>query len=232
MKSLSEEWEAEAPEWIEWARSAQRDHAFWRMNLPTLLALLPPPGGSVLDVACGEGRVARALKERGYEVVGVDASPTLLAAAREADPRFEAQLADAAALPFPPEHFDLVVMSLALMNLDDLSGALGEIARVLRPGGRFCASLLHPLNTHARAGGSYFETIRYSERIESGGAGLTLHDTHRPLGAYFGALAGAGLLVERVLEPVPDGAYVAAVPAASRARERPGFLHLRAVRAA
>jgi SAM-dependent methyltransferase len=230
MESLREAWEANAASWIEWSRSPERDHAFWRMNLPTLLALVPAAGGPVLDVGCGEGRVSRALKELGYEVVGVDGSPTLAAAAREADPGFEVLLADAAALPFASESFELAVASLTLMNMDDMPGAVSEIARVLRPGGRLCASVLHPLNTWGKAGGDYFETTRYSETIEAGGASLTLHDTHRPLTAYFDALASAGMLIERVVEPVPDEAYLAAVRDAPRWRERPGFLHVRAGR--
>jgi hypothetical protein len=56
-----------------------------------------------------------------------------------------------------------------------------------------------------------------------------VHDTHRPLGDYFDALAEAGLLIERVVEPLPDDAYVAAVPDVGHWRRRPGFLHVRAV---
>ena len=58
---------------------------------------------------------------------------------------------------------------------------------------------------------------------------MILHDTHRPLGDYFGALEDAGFLVERVVEPVPDAAYIAAFPEAARWLERPGFLHVRAL---
>jgi ubiquinone/menaquinone biosynthesis C-methylase UbiE len=206
------------------------DHAFWRLNLPALVALLPVPGGLTLDVGCGEGRVARALKELGHRVVGFDSSPALVAAAREADPGFDVQIADAADMPFPDDHVDLAVASLSLMNMDDLPRVLGEVARVLCPGGRLCFSVLHPINSWGDAGDvSYFQTVRYAEELQREGARVTVHDMHRPLGDYFGALAQAGLLVERMLEPVPDDAYLAAVPEVERWRERPAFLHVRAV---
>lgn len=231
--TLREDWDAGAEAWIRWARSPAHDHAFWRMNLPELVALLPPPGELTLDVACGEGRVARRLRELGHRVVGVEGSPALARAAREADPGFEVHVADAAALPLPDDSADLAVASLALMNLDDLAGAVREIARVLRPRGRLCASLLHPLNSWGDAGGgaSYFDTIRYAEELASGEARVTVHDTHRPLRDYFGALEAAGLAVERLREPVPDDAYVADHPQVARWRSRPSFLHLRALRA-
>ncbi|MGH2833862.1 MAG: class I SAM-dependent methyltransferase [Solirubrobacteraceae bacterium] len=222
-------WDANATDWVRWARSQELDHAFWRMNLPALIALLPPPAGLTLDVGCGEGRVARTLKGLGYNVVGVDSSPTLIAAALQADPGFDAQLANAADMPFPDEHIDLVIASLSLMNMEDLPGVISEIARVLRPSSCFCCSILHPVNSWGDAGhGDYFQTVRYTEELHRDGASMTLHDTHRPLSDYFGAFADVGLLVERVVEPVPDDAYLADVPEVERWRSRPAFLNIRA----
>jgi Methyltransferase domain len=66
-----------AEAWLRWSRSPDLDHAFWHLNLPTLIALLPPPGEITLDVGCGEGRVARALTALGHVVVGVESSPAL-----------------------------------------------------------------------------------------------------------------------------------------------------------
>jgi ubiquinone/menaquinone biosynthesis C-methylase UbiE len=229
--SLREAWQQNASEWIRWARSPRLDHAFWRLNLPALMSLLPVPGGLTLDVACGEGRVARELKRRGgYEVIGIEGSTALAEAAREADPGFEVRVGDAAAMPFPDGHFELAVASLCLMNMDDLEGVLGEIARVLVPGGALCLSVLHPVNTWGDIGEQrYFEVVGYSETIEAGEDRVTVHDTHRSLQSYFDALQRAGFLTERVLEPVPDDAYLTDVPAIAPWRDRPAFLHLRAV---
>ncbi|HEX3392101.1 MAG TPA: class I SAM-dependent methyltransferase [Solirubrobacteraceae bacterium] len=229
-KTLRDAWDENAADWVRWARSPELDHAFWRLNLPALIALLPSPDGLTLDVGCGEGRVARAMKELGHRVVGVESSPALVTAARQADPYFEVHVADAAQLPFPDDTFDLVVASLALMNMDEMPAVVSEIARVLCPAGRFCFSVLHPINSWGDAGEvGYFQTVRYTEEMERDGARMTLHDTHRPLSDYFNALQSAGFLVERVVEPLPDDAYLAAVPEVERWRERPGFLHVLAV---
>jgi SAM-dependent methyltransferase len=228
--SLREAWQESAADWIRWSRSPRLDHVFWRMNLPALMSLLPPPSGLTLDLACGEGRVARALRERGYEVIGIEGSETLAAAAREADPGFEIHVADGSSTPFDDERFELAVASLSLMNMDDLQGVLDEVARLLVPGGHLCLSVLHPVNTWGHIGERrYFEVVRYNERVESGGVGVTLHDTHRSLQSYFDALADAGFLTERVLEPIPDDSHVAEVPQIAGWRDRPSFLHVRAV---
>jgi SAM-dependent methyltransferase len=95
---LSVSWEAEARQWIQWARTPGHD-SYWRFHRDQFLRLLPPPGRQTLDIGCGEGRLARDLKELGHRVVGIDSSPSLVAAAREFDPSMDMRLADATALP-------------------------------------------------------------------------------------------------------------------------------------
>jgi SAM-dependent methyltransferase len=98
--SLSGAWEDHADEWIAWARTSSFD-GFWKGTWPALRTLLPEPGpGPVIDVGCGEGRAGRELIKLGYQVVGVDRSPTLAAAASSARPAIPVLLADAAAPSF------------------------------------------------------------------------------------------------------------------------------------
>ena len=229
--SLRDAWEGEADDWIRWARSPELDHAFWSLNLPALLDILPAPGTLTIDVACGEGRLGRRLLDRGHSVVGVESSVALAAAAQAAAPAMKVHVADAADMPFDDDSADLAVASLALMNMDDMAAVVKEVARVVRPGGRFCFSVLHPINSWGDAGDDvgYFESTRYAEELIRDGASMTFHETHRPLSAYLGDLEDAGFLVEKFREPVPNADYVAERPEVARWQERPAFLHVRAL---
>ena len=222
-------WDAHAADWVKWARSGEHDHFFWRLGLPALLDLLPAPGRRTLDLACGEGRVSRVLAERGHDVIGVEASPALAAAAREAAPGIEVLEGDAAALPLTDGAVDLVVCSMALLNFDELGAAMREAARVLEPGGRFCFTTVHPWNS-LKTGEDYFAERTYQETRERAGLTMTFTDRHRPLSALSRAFEEAGLLVEALREPVPDAEHVAAWPNVEQWTRRPAFLAGRALR--
>lgn len=107
-----------------------------------LLELVDPPSEAVLvDLACGTGLIAeRWLPSAAPEaaVVGVDAAPAMLEVGRRrvADPRAAFLLAHVGALPLAPAGCDAALCSAALWHFPGLRCALGEIARVLRPGGR------------------------------------------------------------------------------------------------
>jgi ubiquinone/menaquinone biosynthesis C-methylase UbiE len=83
---------------------------------------VPEPGTATLEVGCGEGRASRDLVARGHRVTGLDASPTLLRAADEADPASAYVVGAAEALPFPDATFDLVVAYNSLMDVADMHG--------------------------------------------------------------------------------------------------------------
>src|ERR1700746_776427 len=99
---LRDRWEGPANEWIDWARAPGHD-SYWRYHRDQFLQLLPAPRQLTVDIGCGEGRLPRYLKALGYPIVGIDASPTLVAAARAADPSMKLVRADAAALPLANE---------------------------------------------------------------------------------------------------------------------------------
>src|SRR5215208_3333909 len=117
--TLREHWEGEAERFAAWARKPGHD-SYWTESGPPFFELLPAPGRHTLDLGCGEGRVARALKARGHRVTGVDAAPTMIRLAQEADPSGDYVLADATALPFDDQSFDLVVAFNSLMDIDDM----------------------------------------------------------------------------------------------------------------
>jgi ubiquinone/menaquinone biosynthesis C-methylase UbiE len=141
--SFNPDWEQDAENWIAWARTPGHD-ACWLFR-DSFLELVPSAGRATLDLGCGEGRLARDLASRGHRVTGVDASPTLLRAASQADAAGDYVLADAAALPFADASFDLIVAYNSLMDVQDMPGAVDEAARVLEPSGRFCVCVTHPL---------------------------------------------------------------------------------------
>ncbi|WP_395382677.1 class I SAM-dependent methyltransferase [Mesorhizobium sp. UC22_110] len=76
-------WSDVASEWIEWARAPSHD-AFWAYR-PALSEFVGKGTGDALEVGCGEGRVSRLLKERGYRVTATDTVEVFVAAAREVE---------------------------------------------------------------------------------------------------------------------------------------------------
>lgn len=107
----------------------------------------PSPGENVLDVGCGTGTLAIAIKPRVSEgeVHGIDASPEMIEVAKEKAAKvggaIDFQVALIEEIPFPAASFDLVTSSLMLHHLpDDLKRkGFAEIRRVVKPGGRFMA---------------------------------------------------------------------------------------------
>jgi ubiquinone/menaquinone biosynthesis C-methylase UbiE len=240
--TLRQAWEANARDWIRWAREPGHD-SYWQFHRDAFFELLPPvPGALTLDLGCGEGRVARDLKARGHRVIGIDGSQTLVDAARAEDPSGEYLVADAAALPVDAATVDLVVSFMVLHDVDDLDAAVRECARVLRPGGRMCAATVHPLNSagHFKGEsdkspyvitGSYLSEFRYEYAASRHGLGMTFHSRHRPLETMARAFEQAGLLIEAIREPPARWADPMA-GGAKRWQRVPLFLHLRAVKRA
>lgn len=236
---LAAAWEKNAPLWIAWARAEGHD-SYHRFHRDVFFDLLPPPGRATLDLGCGEGRVAADLARVGHAVVGVDRSPSMVAAARAAHPAIRFEEADAAALPFADESFDCVVAFMSLHDMDDLDGAVREAARVLEPGGRLCVAVVHPLNSAgaftAREAdapfvieGSYLAPFRYEEAQSRDGFEMRFVSQHRPLAGYTAPLRQAGLLIEELREPGSRELPDADAPS-QRWLRVPLFLHLRAVK--
>ncbi len=103
-----------------------------------LAAALPGPVGAVLDLACGSAPMFDRLQHDSY--LGLDLSTAELALAR-ARGRGPVGLADARWLPLPDSCVDTVVCSMGLMLVQPVDDAVREVARVLRPGGRFALLL-------------------------------------------------------------------------------------------
>lgn len=102
--------------------------------------------GRALDLGCGTGVITVSLAERGFDVVGVDHSPDMLAIAKQklahsqAAGRHELMVADVRDLPFSSAEFDCVTCQGLLHHLDDFRSCIEELVRVLKPGGFFYVS--------------------------------------------------------------------------------------------
>ena len=148
--------------------------------------------GAALDAACGTGRHARRLVELGHNVVGVDGSSEMLGVAERSVPDAAFREGDLCSLPLESASVDLVVCALALEHVADLSGAIAELGRVLRSGGRMVLSDLHP-SAVALGGAAYFQDA-------GGGAGVVRSYGHLH-GEYLRGFEKVGLRVRQCLEP-------------------------------
>src|SRR5262245_36906269 len=146
---LRERWEAHAPEWIAWSRAPGHD-SYWRFHRDQFLQIVTPPGRLTVDVGCGEGWLTRHFKELGHNILGIDASPSLVAAARELDPSMDIRLAVAAAFSLDDASGDLAIAFMSLPDIDVMPAAVREVERILEPGGRFCLAIVPPINSAGR----------------------------------------------------------------------------------
>lgn len=120
-----------APSYERWARAlSMGQDARWRRAMADGLGL--PPGSRVLDVGAGTGSITRLLESRGLEVVSVDQSREMTQMSKR---RGTAVLATAERLPFADGTFDGVTFGYVLRYVDDVSGCLAELVRIVRPGG-------------------------------------------------------------------------------------------------
>jgi SAM-dependent methyltransferase len=240
----SRAWERNAGFWIRIIRERLDPFRTELTDRAMLRAVGPCRGQAVLDAGCGEGYMSRLLAQRGARVVGVDRSPALIQAAaghgrgRAGAARFV--LGDISTLPVVSGGFDGVVCNHSLNEMRDPRPALSECARVLRPGGRLVALMLHPCfyggrDTSGRRieldSDRYFSSRRLEQRFSVSGLSSPAPTVlwMLPLEAWFSALAGTGFYVQRLLEPRPAPS-VAAEPWWRENFRRPLFLLLVAVR--
>lgn len=162
---------------------------------PVFDELLPAGvGGTAVDAACGTGRHALRLRERGYRVVGVDANESMLRIARAKVPDATFHRGDLTSLPIDDAAADLVTCALALTHVRDLAPVLIEFARVLRPGGQVVVSDMHPQMTML-SGMAVFPTAETSELH-------FLPNFIHQVSDYLSAFRAAGLVVADCREPL------------------------------
>ena len=178
-------------------------------------ALLGPvEGRTVLEIGCGAAQCARWLLGAGAaRVAALDVSAAQLGESRRLDARRGVRVpvvqADAQRLPFADASFDLACSAYGgVPFVADSAGALREVARVLRPGGRWVFSVTHPVRwafpddpgpAGLTARDSYFDRRPYVEQDAQGRATYVEH--HRTLGDRVREVTGAGLRLLDLVEP-------------------------------
>jgi SAM-dependent methyltransferase len=103
----------------------------WLLDL-----LQPPPGGLLVDVACGNGRLVELAAQAGFHAVGLELSWSGIAHAAAAEPRARWLLADGHRIPLDDGTVDAILCIGSLEHYDDPLLGAAEIGRVLKPGGR------------------------------------------------------------------------------------------------
>ena len=199
--------------------------------------------GRVLDIGTGEGQVARALARAGVgPIVGLDPTLGQLTAAVARGGGIHYARASAERLPVATASVDGVVACLVFEHLPDHVPPLQEVARVLRPGGRFVWCLNHPLLQTPGSGwiddhileeqywrvGPYLHDDLTMEELEPG---VVLPFVHRPLGRYVNTMIESGLTLTRMDEPAPPPGFLARAPEYLAAASIPRLLVLVAERA-
>lgn len=236
---MSDLWETHATWWIEGFTDGA-DPEYEEQILPLAAAELR--GASrVLDIGCGDGQISRLAVRGGADlVVGIDPTWNQIVVAHERGGGAAFTRAGAADLPFGDASFDAVIACLVFEHIRDVDEAIAEVARVLRPGGRFCFFLNHPLLQTPSSGWiddqvldppeQYWRIGPYlieDETIEEVEKGVFIPFIHRPLSRYVNALAANDLLLTHMAEPAPPPGFLAKAEEYDAASTIPRLLYLR-----
>jgi SAM-dependent methyltransferase len=235
-------WERHADWWQE-GFTEGADEEYVEQILPMAAAGLAG-ARDVLDVGCGEGQIARlAVAGGATRVVGVDPTWAQVAEARRRGGGPQYARAGAGALPFADASFDAVIACLVFEHIRDVDDAIAEVARVLRPQGRFLFFLNHPLLQTPNSGWiddqildppeQYWRIGPYlieDESLQEVEKDVFIPFIHRPLSRYVNALVDNGLVLRRMEEPAPPPGFLARAEEYAEAASIPRLLLLDAVK--
>ncbi len=110
-----------------------------------IMSHITPGTRHILDVGCATGWLAHVLQKKQYEVTAIDSSPELLKVGQSQYPDLTLLLANVEApLPFPPQGFELVILNMVLMDLQNMTRAFQNISQVLSPLGSILCTIPNP----------------------------------------------------------------------------------------
>jgi len=220
----------------DWYNEKQGDTGdLWHRALidPVLLRVVGTSRGKeILDLGCGNGYLSRKLARSGAKVTAVDSSQRMIRNARAHDPNGSLGISyvccDARRMAvIPSSKFDLVFGNMSLMDIGDAEGAVKEVSRVLRSGGRFVASISHPCFdvmsnsrwiAEKRMGSPpvvYRQVTGYrksfSEKVpwnSSQNRKSYTESYHRPLNWYARVFRNCGMAITKLEEPAPTREFI------------------------
>ncbi|HOU15706.1 MAG TPA: class I SAM-dependent methyltransferase [Anaerolineae bacterium] len=220
-------WEANAAYWD--ARIGEGNDFVNVLIWPATQRLLNlQPGERVLDAGCGNGLYTRRLAALGAEVVAFDFSAELLALARARTAAEAGTIQyhvldatdEAALLTLGAGSFDAAICQMALFDIAEIAPLMRAVAQLLKPGGRFIFSVMHPCFNNAH-------TVHFAEQADRAGVIVTTYGVkvtgylspsvargaairnqpqpqlyfHRPLQTLLGAAFEAGFVMDALVEP-------------------------------
>jgi Methylase involved in ubiquinone/menaquinone biosynthesis len=197
MSDLLNEWDNASKEWMESLKINQ-----FRTNIlipETLKILGDVKGKRILDLGCGEGGYSRLFENKGAIVTGVDYSENLINEALKLNQAHEIEyyIRDVCFLEgIEDKKFDFVVSTMCLMAVENLESAIKEAYRVLKQGGEFIISILHPCFVFK----DYFNEGPYQE-ILSEHFGKPITFWHKTLSNTINCMLDVGFNLRLLYEP-------------------------------
>lgn len=203
---------------------------------PNTLALMGNvEGKNILDAACGPGKYAEILMEKGATVTGFDISAKMIEQAQKRNGAkgdfFVHDMAEPLDM-FEDQSFDMVLCALALGYVEDWTLTMREFCRVLKSGGQLVASVQHPFFDYGYyKAKNYFTTEPVKGVWKGFGAPVEVHCYRRSLGEHIAPIVSNGFLIDQLIEPLPTREFEALDPRHYKElNEFPSFMCLRAVK--
>lgn len=147
-KDVGRYWDENAENWTKLARMGY-DRCRDLLNSPAFFKVLPDISNlNGLDIGCGEGYNTRIAAKRGAKMTAIDISKVFIKYAKETEKEkplgIYYKVASGTDLPFPDNHFDFSMATMSIMDIAENDKAISEAYRVIKPGGFFQFSILHP----------------------------------------------------------------------------------------